>query len=58
MKRQILTAAMIALAATSTFAQSSTTGGETPAVATPDSQNPTAPVAGENSFTEEQVRND
>lgn len=30
--------------------------GETPAVATPDSQNPTAPVEGANSFTEEQAK--
>ncbi|KQY73855.1 hypothetical protein ASD52_25755 [Ensifer sp. Root142] len=29
---------------------------ETPAVATPDSQNPTAPVEGANSFTEEQAK--
>lgn len=29
---------------------------ETPAVATPDTTNPTAPVAGENSFTEDQAR--
>lgn len=56
MTYRILTAALIALAASNAFAQNSTTNGETPAVATPDSQNPTAPVAGENSFTEEQVR--
>ncbi len=29
---------------------------ETPAVVTPDTTNPTAPVAGANSFTEEQAR--
>jgi hypothetical protein len=29
---------------------------ETPAVTTPDTPNPTAPVAGENSFTEEQAK--
>ncbi|MDI7865221.1 PepSY domain-containing protein [Rhizobiaceae bacterium n13] len=56
MKRHILTAALVAFAASNAVAQSSTTEGETPAIATPDSQNPTAPVAGENSFTEDQVR--
>lgn len=30
--------------------------GNTPAVATPDSSNPTAPVAGKNSFTETQAK--
>lgn len=29
---------------------------ETPAVATPDATNPTAPVAGENSFTEDRAK--
>ena len=33
-----------------------TTDPETPAVTTPDTLNPTAPVAGENSFTEEQAK--
>nr|WP_312366970.1 PepSY domain-containing protein [Ensifer sp.] len=32
------------------------TDGETPAVATPDTSNPTAPVAGANSFTEAQAK--
>lgn len=32
-----------------------TTDGDTPAVITPDMTNPTAPVAGSNSFTEEQA---
>ncbi|MFK0278659.1 PepSY domain-containing protein [Ensifer sp. NPDC090286] len=33
-----------------------TADGDTPAVATPDTTNPTAPVAGSNSFTEEQAK--
>ncbi|WP_082571680.1 PepSY domain-containing protein [Ensifer sp. Root1298] len=33
-----------------------TADGDTPAVATPDTTNPTAPVAGANSFTEEQAK--
>ena len=37
------------------YAQDATTT-ETPAIATPDAQNPQAPVEGENSFTEEQAR--
>lgn len=32
------------------------TDAQTPAVATPDTQNPAAPVAGENSFTEDQAK--
>ncbi|PZM15818.1 PepSY domain-containing protein, partial [Rhizobium tubonense] len=33
-----------------------TTNPDTPAVATPDTKNPTAPVAGHNSFTEAQAK--
>lgn len=32
------------------------TDAETPAISTPDTQNPAAPVAGENSFTEAQAK--
>ncbi len=53
----------MAFALTSTFAmaQTATTppateNGDTPAVATPDDTNPTAPVAGKNSFTENQAK--
>lgn len=56
MKCQILTAALLALAASNAVAQSATSAGDTPAIATPDSRNPTAPVAGANSFTEDQAR--
>nr|WP_210322542.1 PepSY domain-containing protein [Aminobacter carboxidus] len=53
----ILSAAI--LAATGLCAQAQTqpsTDGQTPAIATPDSTNPTAPVAGANSFTEAQAK--
>lgn len=56
MKFNMLAAALIALAGTSALAQTASTSGETPAVATPGSQNPAAPVAGANSFTEDQVK--
>lgn len=53
----------MALALSSSFAMAQTTtapsateNGDTPAVATPDDTNPTAPVAGKNSFTENQAR--
>lgn len=36
--------------------QAPATNGDTPAVATPDTANPTAPVAGANSFTEAQAK--
>lgn len=45
---------LFALAQTAT--PPATTDGDTPAVATPDTTNPTAPVAGSNSFTEEQAK--
>lgn len=52
---------VVALMMTSTlaFAQETpppATSGETPVIATPDEQNPAAPVAGENSFTEDQAK--
>lgn len=58
MKTTILAAAL--LSASALFAQAQTpaptTDGNTPAVATPDTKNPTAPVAGANSFTEAQAK--
>ncbi|MGU3400026.1 PepSY domain-containing protein [Brucellaceae bacterium D45D] len=38
------------------YAQEQGAAPETPAVTTPDETNPDAPVAGENSFTEEQAK--
>ena len=50
-------AALISAVATASFAQTTPSAeGDTPAVATPDSQNPAAPVAGANSFTEAQAK--
>lgn len=54
-----LALALVGASASGAFAQASSapaTDGDTPAVATPDSKNPTAPVEGENSFTEEQAK--
>ena len=60
MKRTILLAALTILAASSALAQTAAKpaneDANTPAVATPDTTNPNAPVAGANSFTEEQAR--
>lgn len=57
MQRMIIVALSLALASPMAFAQSEPSADpQTPAVATPDSGNPTAPVAGENSFTEAQAR--
>ena len=57
MRIAIATCVLLAMSA-GTFAQTTptTTDPETPAIATPDTPNPTAPVAGENSFTEDQAR--
>jgi len=53
----IAAAALISAVATASFAQTTPSAeGDTPAVATPDSQNPAAPVAGANSFTEAQAK--
>jgi hypothetical protein len=57
MKNLILSAAI--LAATAFHAQAQTqpsSDPQTPAIATPDTVNPTAPVAGANSFTEAQAK--
>lgn len=57
MNKMITLCALVALSGAA-HAQTAptTTDPETPAVATPDTTNPTAPVAGENSFTEDQAR--
>jgi hypothetical protein len=55
----ILAATLLGASVTMAFAQATpvpSADGNTPAVATPDSNNPTAPVAGANSFTEEQAK--
>jgi hypothetical protein len=59
MKTMILAAALVAASALTAIAQTTpvpSTDGNTPAVATPDTKNPTAPVAGANSFTEAQAK--
>ena len=59
MKKLLLAAALVGASTFSAFAQTSTTptaDGDTPAVATPDTKNATAPVEGANSFTEDQAR--
>ncbi|MGE8106133.1 PepSY domain-containing protein [Allorhizobium sp. NPDC080224] len=59
MKKMIFAAGLMCATAVSAHAQTTTvpaTDGDTPAVATPETQNPAAPVEGANSFTEEQAR--
>ena len=59
MKKLLLAAAFVGATTFGAFAQTSTapaTDGDTPAVATPDSTNTTAPVEGANSFTEDQAK--
>lgn len=57
MRRTMLAMAAIALSFSPALAQTQPApAGDTPAVATPDSANPTAPVEGANSFTEEQAK--
>lgn len=60
MKKIILAVALLSATAMSTAAQTSapatSTDGNTPAVATPETKNPTAPVEGANSFTEAQAK--
>ena len=59
MKKILLAAAFMGASALGAFAQTTTapaTDGDTPAVATPDTKNATAPVEGANSFTEEQAK--
>lgn len=56
--KNLVLAGAVTLLSTVAFAQqpAPTQSGETPAVTTPDTTNPTAPVAGENSFTEAQAK--
>ncbi|CAH0342508.1 PepSY domain-containing protein [Rhizobium sp. CECT 9324] len=59
MKKIVFVAALLGASAFGAHAQTSTApsaDGETPAIATPDQTNPTAPVAGQNSFTEAQAK--
>jgi uncharacterized caspase-like protein len=59
MKKLLLAAAFVGASTLGAFAQTSTapaTDGDTPAIATPDDKNATAPVEGANSFTEEQAK--
>lgn len=57
MRRTMLAMAAMALSFSPALAQTQPApDGDTPAVATPDSTNPTAPVEGANSFTEEQAK--
>jgi hypothetical protein len=59
MKKLLLAAAFVGASTFAAFAQTSTapaTDGDTPAIATPDDKNLTAPVEGANSFTEDQAK--
>ncbi|WP_457584520.1 PepSY domain-containing protein [Ensifer canadensis] len=58
MKKMIAATVLLVASAFPVYAQTATPSPdpETPAVATPDTTNPTAPVEGANSFTEEQAR--
>ncbi|WHA42616.1 PepSY domain-containing protein [Agrobacterium larrymoorei] len=60
MKKVIIAVALLSATAMSAAAQTSAPAtnndGNTPAVATPETKNPTAPVEGANSFTEEQAK--
>ncbi len=59
MKKLLIAAALVGASTFGAFAQTSTapaTDGDTPAIATPDDKNATAPVEGANSFTEDQAK--
>jgi hypothetical protein len=58
MRKILLALTAVLMASSAGFAQSQkpTTSQETPAVATPDTKNPGAPVQGKNSFTESQAK--
>lgn len=59
MKNIIFAAALVGASAFTAAAQTSSApsaDGTTPALATPETKNPTAPVAGANSFTEAQAK--
>lgn len=56
MKIALIAAALLSAVSVQALAQTAATDGDTPAVATPDSKNATAPVEGANSFTEAQAK--
>jgi len=59
MNKLLLAAAFVGASTFAALAQTSTapaTDGDTPAIATPDDKNATAPVEGANSFTEDQAK--
>ena len=56
MKMTLIAAALLSAVSMQALAQTAATDGDTPAVATPDSKNATAPVEGANSFTEAQAK--
>lgn len=56
MKKTLIAAALLSALSLHAQAQTADPEGETPAVATPDSNNATAPVEGANSFTESQAQ--
>ena len=56
MKKTLIAAALISAFSISAYAQTTTTEGETPAVATTDTKNAGVLVEGENSFTEDQAK--
>ena len=56
MKMTIIAAAAVFTLASLPAAAQTTTDGDTPAVATPDTKNAAAPVEGANSFTESQAK--
>jgi hypothetical protein len=59
MNKFVLTTAFVGLSALAAVAQTApaaTSDGSTPAVATPDTKDPAAPVEGANSFTESQAK--
>ena len=59
MNKLMLAAAFVGASTFAALAQTSTTpstDGDTPAVATPETKNTTAPVEGANSFTEDQAK--
>jgi hypothetical protein len=56
MRNLVFAGAVTLLSSVALAQQPANPAGETPAVTTPDSSNPTAPVAGQNSFTEAQAK--
>lgn len=56
MKLTLIAVALVSAFSLHAVAQTADPDGETPAIVTPDSNNATAPVEGENSFTEAQAK--